>query len=208
MSTRTLAPLLPFLLSGMLAAAQVPSSSSIQPPASTQTTPDQHLLIPEETPLVVRIDQPLSAKHSRSGQPVSFTLSQNVTIEGAVAIPRGSILHGEVVLAHRAGALTGTPELILKLDSLDLGGKCYPVYSYQFAVKGISRTAPAVSKIEGGAVLGGLAGNVLGTAPYGTTTDAGKAARIAEGAGAGAGIGTAAALIAPHPRSSSPPKPN
>ena len=154
------------------------------------------ILIPEETAIHVRTERAVDARHARIGEPVRFTLSENIEVSGAVAVPRGTALSGEVVSVRRAGALTGTSELTLKLTALELGGESYPVYSYQFRMEGVSRTAPALEKIGKGAAVGALAGNVLGSS---ATTGAGKAAKVAEAAAAGGAAGTAFALVTAPP---------
>jgi hypothetical protein len=71
-------------------------------------------------------------------------------------IPRGAIVHGTAVQSKKAGTLTGSPDLILKLVSLDLGGRSHPLYSYQFKVEGTSKTKPTETKVKGGALIGSL----------------------------------------------------
>jgi hypothetical protein len=154
------------------------------------------VLIPEETAIHVRTDRPVDVRHARIGEPVRFTLSENIEVSGAVAIPRSTSLSGEVVSVRRAGALTGTPELTLKLTTLELEGESYSVYSYQFRMEGVSRTAPAMAKIGKGAAVGALAGNVWGSSD---TTAGGKAAKVAEAAAAVGAAGTAFALVTAPP---------
>ena len=187
-------------LSGCQADAQstslAPSSSARQPDPASSTK----LVLPEETPLRVRIERSLNTRRSRTGEPLLFTLVDDVSLNGVVAIPRGATLHGEVEQAHKATALAGRPELILKLDSLELGGRVYPLYSYRFQLEGVSRGAPALGKIAAGAILGAQAGNVLGGPAFTTAgSTAERAEKTAEGAGAGAGAGTAVALLTAPP---------
>lgn len=158
------------------------------------------LVLPEETPLRVRIEKPLNTRHTKTGEPIAFTLVEDVSLNGIVVIPRGATLHGEVQEAHKASALGGRPELVLQLQSLELAGHLYPLYSYQFRMAGVSRTAPALGKIAEGAIIGAQAGNVLGGPAFsGTSSAATRAEKAGEGAAAGAGVGTAIALVTAPP---------
>jgi hypothetical protein len=189
---------------GYLADAQsTPTAASSAAPAALQQTASgssERIVLPEETPLRVRIERPLNTRRTRTGEPILFTLVEDVSLGGAVAIPRGATLHGKVEQAHKANALGGRPELVLKLESLELGGRSYPLYSYRFRMDGVSRTALAFAKIAEGAIIGAQVGNVWGgpgfTAASSTATRAEKAG---EAAAAGAGVGTAVALVTAPP---------
>lgn len=115
---------------------------------------------------------------------------QDVTLDGVLAIPRGATVHGVVAesKALKSGDLGGSSELALKLTSLDLGGKSYPLDSDLFKVKGPNKAGQTV----GSAVAGGLLGTIIGCA-------AGRGAGCAIGAGAGVAAGTAAGAAAPGP---------
>jgi hypothetical protein len=82
-----------------------------------------------------------------------FTLSEDVVVDNVLIIPRGATVHGTAVQSKKAGTLTGSPDLILKLVSLDLGGRSHPLYSYQFKVEGTSKTKPTETKVKGGALV-------------------------------------------------------
>ena len=71
---------------------------------------------------------------------------RDVTVGGVLAIPRGATVHGVVTEVKQAGELKGSPELALKLTSLDLGGQNYPVDSGQFKVKGPGKGERTASK--------------------------------------------------------------
>jgi hypothetical protein len=153
----------------------------------------------EDTLLRVRTNAPLSTSMTREGSPVLFTLSEDVTVDNVLIIPRGATVHGTVVQSKRAGTLTGAPDLILKLTSLDLAGRTYPVYSYQFKVEGTSKTKPTERKIKGGAVIGALVGGAVSGSAHGASTAVGKLAGAGAGAAVGAGIGTLASAASPQP---------
>ena len=65
-----------------------------------------------------------------------------------LAIPRGATVHGVVTEVKKAGDLTGSPELALKLTSLDLGGQSYPLDTDQFKVKGPGKGEQTADNID------------------------------------------------------------
>lgn len=161
--------------------------------ANTQVT------VLEDTLIRVMTNQPLSSRYSKDGTPVSFTLSDDVIVDNVIVIPRGVTLHGEVIQAKKSGTLTGTSELTLKLVSLDLGGRSYPLYTYQFKVQGASKTKPTETKVKGGAVIGAIVGGAFSGSAKGETTGVGKLAGVGTGAALGAGVGAMASAATPGP---------
>jgi hypothetical protein len=162
------------------AASSQPQYSQIQPSATTYETPKGPVTVSQGTLLQLRTSEPVSSKSAKEGSQVQFIVIQDVAVGGVLAIPRGATVHGVVSEVKQAGELSGTPELALKLTSLDLGGQNYPLDSDQFKVQGPSKTGHTVGNVLGGAVLG----TIIGCA-------AGRGAGCAIGAVAGAGAGTA-----------------
>ena len=176
-------------------------SSSSQPGSQVLLAPNPNVFItvPENTMLRVRTDQPFSSRYSKTGQPVLLTLSEDVIVDNSLVIPRGATIHGEVVGARKAGTLTGSPDLILQLTSLDLGKQSYPLYTYQFRVAGTSKTKPTETKVKGGAVIGAIVGGVFSGSAKGETSAVGKLAGMGTGAALGAGVGALTSAATPGP---------
>jgi hypothetical protein len=107
-------------------------------------------------------------------------------------------VRGEVVEDKKAGRVSGSPALTLKLDSLELGGERYAVYAYHLRVVGTSKTMPTEAMV-GAAEMGGLAGAVVSARTSGGATAAKNAEDISAGAAAGAAVVAAAAAMAPRP---------
>jgi hypothetical protein len=130
----------------------------------------------------------VNSKRAKEGEPVQFTVLADVALGNVLAIPRGATVHGVVTEARKAGDLGGSPELALKLTSLDLGGQSYPLDTDQFRVKGPNKAGHTV----GSAVGGGILGTIIGCA-------VGRGFGCAVGAGAGVAAGTAASAATPGP---------
>jgi hypothetical protein len=151
----------------------------------------------------VMTNEPIDSKHARDGTPVLCMVNEDVLVDGALAIPRGATAHGVVVRSKKAGVLTGSPELIIKLVSLDLGGRTYPLYTYLFKMTGASKTQPTQTKALRGAAVGTVAGAMAsGVSSKGGMQEmdgTGRAVSMATGAAVGAGVGTAISAATPGP---------
>lgn len=144
--------------------------------------------VPQGTLIQLRTSEPVNSKRAKGGEPIQFTVIQDVTFGGALAIPRGATVHGVIAEVNHpdSGSVKGSTELALQLTSLDLGGQTYPLESDLFRVKGPGKGGRTVESGIGGALLGALIGGAAG---------GGSGAAI--GAVAGGGIGTAASASAP-----------
>ncbi|MGB7547487.1 MAG: BON domain-containing protein, partial [Terracidiphilus sp.] len=105
--------------------------------------------VPPGTLIQLRTSEPVGSKRATEGTPVQFTVIQDVTLGGVLAIPRGATVHGVVSEIKRAGALAGSPELALQLISLDLGGQNYPLQSDLFKVRGPNKAGRTVENAVG-----------------------------------------------------------
>jgi len=181
------------------APGQFSSSEPEVPRPHIDPGPNGEITVLEDTLIRVRTDQPVSSRYSKDGQPVTFTLDEDVTVNDAVVIPRGATVHGEILGVKKSGVLTGTPELTLELVSLDLGGKSYALHTYQFRVEGATKTKPTEAKVKGGAVVGALVGGVFAGSAKGVTTATGKLAGAGAGAAVGAGLGALTSAATPGP---------
>jgi hypothetical protein len=104
----------------------------------------------------------VNSKRAKDGQPVQFTVIQDVAVGNVLAIPRGATVHGVVTEAKKAGDLGGSPVLALTLTSLDLGGQSYPLQTDQFKVKGPNKAGHTVGNAFGGGILGTIIGCAVG----------------------------------------------
>lgn len=162
-------------------------------------TPGKHVILMENTLIRVLTDRALSTKRSKGGTPVSFTVSEDVVVDHVLVIPRGATVRGEVVEDKKAGRVSGTPELTLKLGTLDMGGESYPVYAYQFKVRGASKEKPSTDGMVGAAYYGALAGGVVAGRTNALPTPKIEAEDMATGAAVGAGAIAAASMAKPRP---------
>jgi hypothetical protein len=140
--------------------------------------------LPTGTRIRVTVDQSISSKDAKLGQSVVASVSEDVTSNGKVVIPKGS--HAKLVVSavQGSGRLSTPAKLWLRLKSVEVRGKTYTI-----ATSSAGRTMGGKGKrdaefIGGGAGAGALIGGLAG---------GGKGAAIGAAAGAGAGTAGAAA---------------
>lgn len=161
------------------------------PPAAPYRYAKGPVTIPQGTLIQLRTSEAVDSKRAKGGEPVQFTVIQDVTYGGVLAIPRGATVHGVIADSKNVGSgtLEGSSELALQLTSLDLGGQTYPLQSDLFKVKAPGKGGRSAENIIGGALIGALIGGAAG---------GGGGAAI--GAAAGGTVGTAASAATPGPR--------
>ena len=160
-----------------------------QPAAPAYEQAKGPVTIPPGTMLQLRTSESVDSRRAEAGTPVQFTVIQDVTNGGVLAIPRGAVVHGVVTETKQAGQLAGAPELALTLTALDLGGQTYPLQTDQFKVKGPNKAGGTAGKAVFGALLGAMIGGMAG---------GGTGAAVGAVAGGGAGtVASAASRGAP-----------
>ncbi len=158
-------------------------------PPPRYSVPNGPMTVAAGTVLQLRTMDAVDSKRAKEGTPLDFTVIRDVTINGWLAIPRGATVHGIITESKSAGQLKGSPELALRLTSLDLGGRSYPLDSDEFRVRGPSKTGRTAANVIGGSVLGAIIGGAAG---------GGGGAAIGAVAGGTAGTAASAASSGPH----------
>jgi len=158
-------------------------------------------LIEEGTKIEFRMDNDLSTRTARAGDPFSGTVTVPVYVGSLEAIPAGSRIRGTVESVQRAGRVSGNSQLQLKYETIEVpGGQSYRlgattahlgsdsnrerVDRREGTVEERSDRGGDVKKVGGGAGLGAIIGAIAG---------GGKGAAI--GGGIGAVAGTAGVLM-------------
>jgi hypothetical protein len=76
--------------------------------------------LPEGTPIHAKLDQEISSREDGIGTRFTAHVSQDVTQNGRVLIPLGSVLHGRVTYADYGRRITGLAKLRLSPDEIVL----------------------------------------------------------------------------------------
>ena len=145
------------------------------------------MTVPSGTQISVRTDEAIDSQNASEGQTYPATVLQDVTGgAGEVLIPRDS--RAQLIIREATGgSTTGSPQLVLDLNSISVNGRSYRVSTEditQTSKAGIGKNRRTAEMVGGGAVLGTLLGAIAG---------GGKGAAIGAAAGAAAG-GTAQVL--------------
>ena len=169
---------------GSPATANLPGSSGggAMSGGSSAKSARSGLVVPSGTTLTVRLGEALSSKDSQPGQTFTASLVNPVEADGRPAIPAGATATGTVVAAHAAGKFKGASLLEIRLDSVTIRGKQYPIQTSAVEREQKGKGKRSAAMIGGGAGAGALIGALAG---------GGKGAAI--GALVGGGAGTAGA---------------
>ncbi len=155
-------------------------NSAGAPPA----VPANSLIIPVGADMPVRTNVAIDSTSSYEGQTYSASIAEDVAgMSGSVAIPSGSAAQ-LIVKKISGGGIMHSPEVVLDLYSVTVGGKQYRVVSSDVDEnnkKGVGANARTAETVGGGSALGALMGGIFG---------GGKGAGIGALAGAGGGLAT------------------
>ena len=134
--------------------------------------------------LDVRLQQALSSETATAEQRFEATTAVDVTQNGTVLIPAGSIVRGVVTSVKRPGRVDRVGSLTLSFDQITVRGRAYPIRGMAtqvFESGGIREEAGTAGVGAGaGAVIGGLLGGVKG-AVLGAVIGGGGAIAATEG---------------------------
>lgn len=150
----------------------VPERAPAPPPPPRPAAPTSYTLR-AGTEVSASVDESLSTRHAKSGDPFTATVSESVRDRsGRVVIPAGSTISGTVVNADPAPNPRASGSLGLAVTKVTVRGRAYTiegtVESKDTVMKGRGVTGADAAKVGGGAVIGGIAGRVLGGNKTGT----------------------------------------
>jgi hypothetical protein len=176
----------PQVSSGSAQPGQVPPRAPEAPPAPPAPAPAVTTTtyeLPAGSELSVRTGETIDSALATEGQTFVVQVTRDATdVNGDVVIPRGS--DGRVVIKSASGGsrFKGAADLVLDLQSVDIGGRQYAVDTADISEQGkqgVGANKRTAKFAGGGAALGALVGAIAG---------GGKGAAIGAGAGAGGGL--------------------
>ena len=174
-------------------AAQAPLSATTDPARK----PPEWIIVPSGTRLPLTLENSVTTRNARPGDPVYFQTIFPISINDRIVIPVGSYVQGEIVEAKRPGKVKGTGEIRLRLNSMIFANG----YTVDFnavptnaGTQGNEAT-DSEGKIHGDTNKAHDAGTVIETTAGGAGIGA-IASQSGKGAGIGAGVGAAVGLAA------------
>jgi hypothetical protein len=162
--------------------------------SATKTAPEW-IVVPSGTRLPLTLENSLTTRNARPGDPVYFQTVFPISIQNRIVIPVGSYVRGEIVEAKRPGKVKGTGEIRMRLNSMIFANG----YTVDFnAVPTNAGTTGNESTDKEGKIHGDTnkahdAGTVIETTGAGAGIGA-IASQSGAGAGIGAGVGAAVGL--------------
>ncbi len=156
-------------------------ASTPAPPAVTTKTFE----LPVGSQVSVRMDESIDSGTANEGQTFEATITRDAKdSDGDVVIPRGSKALVVIKSASKGGKFRGASDLVLDLQSVDIGGQRRIIDTAEIAQKGksgVGANKRTATYAGGGAALGAIIGAIAG---------GGKGAAIGAGSGAAAGVVT------------------
>ena len=120
--------------------------------AQETTATPAGLVIPDGTPIKLRIAESVSSTHARVGDMLDFVVVRDVNLGGFTVIPAGTVARGSVTGVKGRRPLGMGGQVSLKLDSLDLANGDRVRLRASKQIKGHSRTTLMI----GGMIATGL----------------------------------------------------
>jgi hypothetical protein len=149
------------------------------PPSPDPSRAPSPVTVPAGTVLNVRLVEAIEVDAARTGATFKSLLDDPVMINGAVIVPRGTIVVLQATKVEQAGKMKGADKITLKANSMAYGGRTYEIATTVIEQKGGGEGKKTARKVAGGAGLGAMIGGIAGG---GTGAAIGAVAGTATGA--------------------------
>ncbi|HEY3837552.1 MAG TPA: hypothetical protein VGL72_13310 [Bryobacteraceae bacterium] len=151
------------------------------PPQPAPAAASAGIVIPQGTPLTVRMIDSVDSQTNRMGDTFRASIEDPVVVNEQTVIPRGADVTVRLVDDKQSGKIAGKTVLTLAVTSVNVDGRPIDVTTGDVQQASASRSGRSAKVIGGATVLGAIIGAAAG---------GGRGAAI--GAGSGAAVGTGA----------------
>ncbi len=121
------------------------AASLAQVPSEAAGEPSGLVTVPALTPVIVRLDEEISSKTSKSGDRFKITVAEDVRVGESVVIPAGSVGEGEVVHAAKRGAGGKAGELIVMARFVRIGDNEIRLRSFALGAAGRDKSVDSLA---------------------------------------------------------------
>jgi len=145
--------------------------------------------ISKGTKFDVYLQNPINTSTARVGDKVTAVLTNNWTYNGYVVAPQGSLVYGELTLAHPAQYGSRNGRVVINFNQLvTTTGKTYNISTEKvdFSVDNDGKLSSSVKNVATGAIIGALGGLLIGALAGGDHL--GRNVAIGAGVGAGSAV--------------------
>lgn len=158
-----------------------PATSAAARSDTPSAPPLPALVLPEGTPLKVRLIPTLSTETHSAGDTFEATLVEPLVAENSVVAPKGATVTGKVVESTRSGRVKGVARIAVQIVRLETApGRAIEISTAPLARQARTTKKEDATKVGIGAGIGAAIGAIAG---------GGKGAAIGAAAGGGAGTG-------------------
>jgi TolA-binding protein len=153
--------------SSSAASSATTASRSTSPPGNTTSTPSttttaSSVEVPVGTEIDVRLQNTLNSGTAQVEDRFEGTTLADVTVDGRLAIPAGSIFRGVVTAVEPGTRTNRTSKMTVSFDQVTLNGRSYPIRgTVTQAIEGEGIRGEA-GRTAAGAGVGAIIGGILG----------------------------------------------
>ncbi len=170
------------------------NSKSSSTKSTTKTANDNTLRgyvaqIPKGTKFSTYLQNAINTSTASVGDEIIAILSDNWTYNGSVVAPQGSVLYGNLILAHPAQYASRNGRVVINFDKLVTPeGKILNISTEKvdFSVENDGKVVSTVKNVATGAIIGALGGLIVGALSGGDNL--GRAVAIGTAVGAGGSL--------------------
>ncbi len=147
---------------GTLKPPVIDQPDSVQSPSPVHRDQPLEVLIPAGTGFPARVTEQLTSKTAQQGDRFKALLDQDLTADGKVVVPRGSLLIGTVEEALQGGRVKGRASLTVTLEELQVGDTHAELTTNSVTIEAGSSKKKDAQTVGVAAGIGALLGAVLG----------------------------------------------
>lgn len=115
------------LAAAFLATPAIAENNESDSAAIGASAPLGTALLPADRPIRVRLDEELSSRHHEEGDRFSMTVVEDVTVDGAVVIPKGAHAVGEVTWKTGKGMFGKSGKMEIEARYVEVAGRRIPL---------------------------------------------------------------------------------
>lgn len=121
-----------------------------------QTGPAPTVSVPAGTRLVVRMSDTVDSRNHRAGHRFRGQLESAVVVDGVTVLPRGTIVHGQVMAAQQAGRAVGSSSLSLAFTDVMIDDVLHPISTDGLSAQTSGEAGRTLGRTARAAAIGGL----------------------------------------------------